>query len=209
MTEPYPTYPQGPGNSEPGSDAYPAYPQEPGSNGPGGYGSGDPGHGSAGHGSAGRGSGQTPVPVDPPPAVRRLATLMLVRAALGVIGLVVSIATISSLRTRIEDRQTTLSHSAVDAVVTTSIVFSVVFGVAFTVLYVLLSRKVLQGRNWARIVTLVLAILGVLSLLGSAVQDQLAASRVLGVLAGLCDVAILVLVVSRASRSFFQSQRPS
>lgn len=143
-------------------------------------------------------------PVAPPPAVRRLATLMLVRAALGVLGLIVSVATIGSLRRRIEDRQTTLSASGVDRLVNGTIAASVVFGLAFAVLYVIMSRKILARRNWARIVTLILSILGVIGLLGAFVQNETALTRVLSILTGLCDLVILLLLLARPTRDFFR-----
>ena len=193
--QPDPSYPQGSGPSYPQGSG-PSYPQ-----GSGPYGQGGPGP----YGPGGPLPG-APAVYEPPSTIRRAAMLMVVRAVLGVIGLVLSVATIGSLRTQIRNSQSTLSASTVNALVNTSIVVTVVLGIAFAVLYVLLSRKLLQRRNWARIVTIVLSSLGVLTLLGSLVQRQTTLGRATSVVVGLCDLAILVFVLMKPSREYFQQR---
>jgi uncharacterized membrane protein len=80
-----------------------------------------------------------------------------------------------------------------------------VFGVIFLVLYVLLALQgVRKGRNWARIVTIVLAALGVVSLAASFAQAEPALSRVVTFLTAVIDVAIIVFLTQRPSRDFFR-----
>jgi hypothetical protein len=79
-----------------------------------------------------------------------------------------------------------------------------VIGIVFIVLYVLLALQVRKGRNWARIVTWVLAALGVLNALGSLAQPQPGFSRVVGLIAGLIDVAIIVFLLQRPSNEYFR-----
>ncbi len=61
-----------------------------------------------------------------------------------------------------------------------------------------------RGESWARIVTLVIAGLGVLSGLAAFVQPAAGLSRALGVVALVIDVAIIVLLAQRPSSQFFR-----
>ncbi len=76
-------------------------------------------------------------------------------------------------------------------------------GLIFIVLYVRLALQVRKGKNWARIGKWVLAAFGVLSALGSLVQTAPVASRVLSLIAGLIDIAIIVLLAQKRSSAYF------
>ena len=74
----------------------------------------------------------------------------------------------------------------------------------FLVLYVLLAMQVAKGKNWARIVTLVLAGLGVLSLISSFVATAPALSHVVSIVSGLIDLGIFVLLLTGGSGAYFR-----
>ncbi|MDQ1421599.1 MAG: hypothetical protein QOJ52_3561 [Acidimicrobiaceae bacterium] len=138
-----------------------------------------------------------PATMAPPPPVLTAVRLMLVRAALGVVGLVVLLATKDSLRAEILKKNRSADAARLDSLVNAAIAVGVVFGVIFLVLYALLALQgVRKGRNWARIVTMFW--------LASFAQAEPALSRVVTFLTAVIDVAIIVFLTQRPSRDFFR-----
>lgn len=150
-----------------------------------------------------------PGPVGPAPRSTALAVrLMYVQVALSVIGLIITLTSQDSLRASIRVRNTTASASQLDSLVTIGLIVGVVINIVFVVLYLLLSRQVGRGRNWARVVTVVLAAFSVLGGLSALAQSGVALSRVLSVLGALVAVGLIVLLVLRPdSKAFFATRR--
>lgn len=150
-----------------------------------------------------------PGPVGAAPRSTALAVrLMYVQVALSVIGLIVTLLSRDSLRSSITSRNTTLSPSALDTTVTATLVFLVVVNIVFVVLYLLLSRQVARGKNWARVVTVVLAALSVLSGLSALAQSGVAGSRILSVVGALVAIGLIFLLMFRPdSKAFFATRR--
>ena len=164
----------------------------------------------AGHGAYGAPMPPTPYgapprPVGPPPSsVVNATRLMFVGAALGVIGLIVLLASKSSLRDDIARRNPDYDAHKVDTVVNAAVGIGITFGVIFIVLYVLLALQVQKGKNWARIITWVLAALGVLSALSSLAQTNTGGSRVTSLIGGVIDLAIIILLAQKPSNDYFR-----
>ncbi len=149
--------------------------------------------------------GPGPVARGPAPApVENAVRAMFARAALGVLGLIVLLATKSTLKEQIRKNNLDVSAARLDTLTNSAITIGTVIGLIFIVLYVLLALQVRKGKSWARIVTWVLAGLGVLGAFASLAQAQPALSRVLAILAGLLDIAIIVLLAQRPSNEFFR-----
>jgi hypothetical protein len=140
----------------------------------------------------------------PPSTVMNAFRLMLVTAALSVIGIIATFATKDDLRQRLRRANLDADTTRLDNLVNTAIAISLVVAIVFVVLYVLLAFKVRAGRNWARIVTWVLAGLGVLSLLGALSTTATPLSRTLSVISGLIDIVIIVLLAQRPSNDYFR-----
>src|SRR5690349_9647456 len=107
--------------------------------------------------------GPPPVPRDPraaPSTVRNAVRVMFVLAALGLIGLIIVFANKDALRTAIRDANPGYDTTQLDNAVNVGVTIGAVIGVVLIVLYVLLALQVRKGKNWARIVTWVLAGLG-------------------------------------------------
>ncbi len=164
--------------------------------------------------------GYQPMPAEQPPAiqqgaplaeqpstVRNAVYLMYARIVLGALSIVLAFTTKSTIRASIEKSNgangKTLSPSQIDTAVTAALAFAIVLGLVFLVLYVVLALQLRKGKKWAWIVTLILAALGVLSLLASFAQAGSAVTHTVGVLAGLLDLAILVLLLLTPSRAYF------
>ena len=140
----------------------------------------------------------------PPPPVKNAVMLMFVRAGLGVLGLIVLFLTKDSLREQIQRSDPSLSAGTVDTATTEALTVSSVLGIVFLALYLLLALQVRKGKGWARIVTLVLAGLGVVSGLASLLGTAPALSFGLSVITLGLDIAIIVLLAQRRSSEYFR-----
>ncbi len=144
----------------------------------------------------------TPAAVDPAP-VRTAVNLMFARAAFTVLGFLVSLTQQDALRTAVRKASPNVD---VDAAVTTALTVSIVLGVIFVVLYILLALQVRKGRNWARIVTWVVAGLAVLGGLASLAGTGTAIGKVLAVVVLVLDIAIIVLLARPAASVYFRAR---
>ena len=140
----------------------------------------------------------------PPSTVVNAFRLMLLTAALSAVGIIVVLATRDDLRNRIRRTVPDEDPARLDSMLNTAVTITVVVAVVFLVLYVLLAFRVRAGRNWARIVTWVLAALGVLGLVSAILSTATPVSRVLSVVQGLADIAIIVLLAQRPSNDYFR-----
>jgi O-antigen/teichoic acid export membrane protein len=145
-----------------------------------------------------------PAEVGPAPTtVTRAVQLMYASAMLGVIGIIAIFIDRDAIRQRLIDSGT-VKTADIDTVVTATIVFSVVIGLVFTALWVWLALMVRKGRNWARIVTWIVAGLSVLSTIVALVNPTSTLSLVITVIGGLVSVAVIVLLALRPSNEFFK-----
>jgi hypothetical protein len=193
-------------SSNPYDPAPPVSPDQP-AGAPGAYGAPMP---PAGYGApmplAGYGAPPSPAG-PPPPSVVNATRLMFVSAALGVIGLIVLLASKNSLRDQISKKNPDYDAHKLDTVVNAAVAVGIVFGVIFIVLYVLLALQVQKGKSWARIVTWILAALGVLSALSSLAQTTTGGSRIASLVGGVVDLAVIVLLAQKASNEYFRKPR--
>jgi hypothetical protein len=159
-------------------------------------------------------SGYAPMPGEPsrggtvtrgpaPSSVRNAVRLMFVNVAIGVLGLIALFATKDTLKKEILKHHRSYSTSKLDDAVNAAVTIGTIFAIVFIVLYVLLALQVGKGKNWARIVTWVLAGLGVLGALTTFAQPEPAVSRALGILGGLVDLAIIIFLALRPSSEYF------
>ena len=89
------------------------------------------------------GYGAPPPPVGPAPSsVVNATRLMFVSAALGVIGLIVLLASKNSLRDQVAKKNPEYDAHKLDTVVNAAVAVGIVLGVIFIVLYVLLALQV-------------------------------------------------------------------
>ncbi len=146
-----------------------------------------------------------PTPAGPPPkAVVNAFRIMIARAILGVLGLFIVVATKSSLRDAVAKKFPDYSTAKVNSTVNGLVAAAIVIGLVFALLYVLLALQVRKGKNWARIITWILAGLGLLSVLTALATPAAGASRGLSLLDGLIDLAIIVLLLQKDSNAYFR-----
>ena len=148
--------------------------------------------------AAGRPVGRAPAPV------ANAVKLMFLRAALSLLGLLVLFSTRDGLQDQLRRSDPDADTATLESAVAVALVVGTVFGLVLTALYLLLALQVRRGRSWARTVAVVLAGLSALAGVVSLVQATSGAGRVLGLLTLVVDVAVVVLLLSRASSGYFR-----
>jgi hypothetical protein len=151
--------------------------------------------------------GGVPTTNDPrsaPSSVQNAVRLMFLLAALGLIGIIVVFADKNALRTAIENANSGYSTKQVDDALNTAVAIAAVIGIILIVLYVLLALQVRKGKNWARIVTWVLAGLGVLGSVGNLAQPQAAITKVIAGVELVLYVVLIVLLAMKPSNEYFR-----
>ena len=154
-----------------------------------------------------QGGGPRPGAKDPstaPSTVQNAVRLMFVLAALGIVGVIIVFADKSSLRKAIEDANSSYTTSQIDDAVNTAIAVGAVIAVVLIVLYILLALQVRKGKNWARVVTWVLAGLGVLGSISNLAQPQAALTKVIAGIELVLYVVLIVLLAMKPSNGYFR-----
>ena len=132
-------------------------------------------------------------------------------AGLSVVSLVVSLLTLSSLKTHIRDQlassNPTLSDSDINATFGAVVAGAVIGAAVATGLWLWMAWKNGHGRSWARVVATVLGAINLLSSVYTiAVGHSLAVSVVFTVLNLILAVVILVLLWRRESSDFYAAR---
>jgi len=148
-------------------------------------------------------------PVEPerppaPPSVVNAVKLMYVGAAISVISLVISLASIGGTKDAIRKARPTLSATQVNQLNTFIIALAVVSGVIGVALWLWMARANGKGKNWARILSTVLFGLATLDLFGVLSQPKTALGFIFPVLTWLVGLGAIVLLWRRESTEFFK-----
>jgi hypothetical protein len=151
--------------------------------------------------------GGVPTVKDPrtaPSSVRNAVRLMFLLAALGLVGIIVVFADKSALKTAIRNANSGYDSKQIDDALNTAVTIGAVIGVILIVLYVLLALQVRKGKNWARIVTWVLAGLGALGSVSNLAQPQAAITKVIAGVELVLYVVLIVLLAMGPSNAYFR-----
>ena len=195
----------------PGQQSYGQGPpgQQPYAGGPGG---GSEAYGNAPaynpYGSPGFGTPPGTRPTMPAPKeVIRATQLMIASVVIGVLGAIITFASGDAIKDSIRQGDPTLTQDQVNSAYSLIVGTAVVFGLVFAVLYLLLAWQVRKGKNWARIVTWVLAGLGVLGGLLGLFGDGTGLEKALNVVQLLIAIGIIVLLTRRPANEYFAAMR--
>jgi hypothetical protein len=106
-------------------------------------------------------------PVEVPPQVNIGFWLYIAAAALSLVTLIVSVATIGAAKTEIRNqlaaRNEHVSAASLNSLIGLSVGAAVVGGILFLAAYVLFAFFMRRGANWARIVLLIVTVLSIFS----------------------------------------------
>lgn len=194
----------------------PPPPNDPEQSGPGGYPT-YPGEGGSypAYPETGGAPPAGPGPdVPQPSSIRTAVRLMLVGAAVSLVSVVVSLATLGTLKDDIRDElvkdDPNVSQSTIDGAYTVAIGFVVVLGAVGVLLWLWMAWKNGQGRSWARVVATVLGALNVLfTLMSFTSANAEPIVLVFSAINLILSVVILVLLWRKDSSDFYiASSRP-
>ncbi len=144
----------------------------------------------------------------PPSTVRTAVLLMFISAGLSFIATITEFALKDQIRDQIANNNPGADTGRLDDLLTTAITIAVAVSAVLLVLYLLLAIQVRKGKNWARIVTWVFAGLGTLSLVGAIAGTEPTVNRVLGVLGGIINIALIILLARPPSNAYFRKPPP-
>lgn len=148
-----------------------------------------------------------------PPSIRTAVLLMRAGAAVSLIGLVVTLFTLDTLKDEVRAQlgasDASFSSADLDTAFNAAVVFAIVFGLIGVGLWLWMAWANGKGRKWARVVATVFGVINVLSFIfvitaGSATTPSLIVS-VLSVLVGVAALFYLY----RPDASQFYSAAPS
>jgi hypothetical protein len=156
-------------------------------------------------------SGQMPEPQSQQPAPNSVQTavkLMYAGAALSLLGLILGLATVGSLKADIHKASPKLTPTQVHSAEIVSIALVVVVGVVAIGLWLWMARASLSGRNYARITGTVLFGIYTLLLLSSLRRPGFALDLIFSVLQWLAGLGAVIMLWRRQSGEFFSPRTP-
>jgi hypothetical protein len=139
-----------------------------------------------------------------PPSVLNAVKLMYVGAAISVVSLVISLASIGGTKDAIRKARPSLTATQVNQLNTFIIALAVVSGVVGVALWLWMARANGQGKNWARILSTVLFGLATLDLFGVLSQPKTALGFIFPVLTWLVGAGAVFLLWRKDSTDFFR-----
>jgi hypothetical protein len=130
-------------------------------------------------------------------------------AGLALLGLLVGLGTLHSLRTTIEQQNPTATHAYVDSTLGTA-VFSLIFlGGIGTLLWLWMARLTRRGERRARTISTLLFVLATLAAINlSSRGEATPLSGVFGLLEWVTGLIAVILLWSVPSRRYFDALRP-
>ena len=142
-----------------------------------------------------------------PNTVRLAVALMFVGAAAALVGIVVTLTNMDHIRELFENTVPKMEPDKIDNATTFAIIQQIVLNVLRAAIWVVLALYVRQGRQWARIVSTLVALLGVgLILRGVGGTEELGAN-----IAGwgqiVCGVLAVVLIWLPPSMAWFRPRQ--
>lgn len=148
-----------------------------------------------------------PARATPPPPILNAVRLMYAGAAISAISLIVTLATIGSLRTAIHNAQPTLTASKLHTAEVAAVVVAIVVGLIGIGLWLWMAWANKAGKNWARITATVFFGLDTLSVLTTFRQAEPALSRAVSLLVWLAGLGAIVLLWQKASSAYFSASK--
>lgn len=145
------------------------------------------------------------VAVSRPQPVDLAVKLLWVKVVLAVVGALAVLLERESLR-RIMAKSD-LSPSDLDTALNVAVAGSLFIGLIGAILWGVCAVFVGQGAQWARILTTVFAVLGLVGTLFSFAQDSTSLSRILTLVSAVISLALLVLLWRKESSAYFKALR--
>lgn len=143
----------------------------------------------------------------PPTPVQQAVKLMYAGAIVSAISLIITLLTISSLKTAIHNADPSLSATKLHSAEVAAVAVAIIFGLIGIGLWLWMAYANKAGKNWARITATVFFGLDTLSVLTSFRQAEPVLSRVISILIWLIGLGAIVLLYQRESSAYFTASK--
>jgi hypothetical protein len=143
----------------------------------------------------------------PPAPVLTAVKLMYAGAAVSAASLLLTLATVGSLRTAIHNSNPGLSATKLHSAEVAAVIVAGIFGLIGIGLWLWMARSNRAGKNWARITSTVFFGLETLSLLVGFRQAEPVLSRVVSIVIWLIGLGAVLLLWRRESSEYFAVSR--
>lgn len=144
-----------------------------------------------------------------PPSIKTAVMLMRVGAALSVVGVLVALLTLSTLKDQVRQQlqdQGTFTNSELDSAFGVAVGIVIVTGLIGVALWLWMASANGKGKSWARVVATILGVINVLTFLFSVSQGTTPTlSLIVGVLNVVVGVAALVFLYKSDSSAYYQA----
>lgn len=143
-----------------------------------------------------------------PPSVDTASKTMVVGAIVSVLLLIVNVATISTVRTYL-DNQHKYSSSKINSLVAAGVATEIILGLIGAGLWLWMAWATRKGHSWARIVSTVFFAIGVIGAIsGLAGNTTPGWERAIGVIPALIGLVAIIFLWKKESTAYFKPGQP-
>ena len=155
------------------------------------------------------GGAQTPEPSTRPPvpqSITRAVQLMYAGAVASLIGIVIALTTLSSIKSQIISRNPSLTTTQVNNAEHVAIGILIASGLIGAALWLWMAQSCKAGKNWARITSTVLFAIETINVLaGATAVASGGASRIYSIVVWLIGLGAIIFLWQRSSTEYFKS----
>jgi hypothetical protein len=157
------------------------------------------------------GGTQMPEPVERPPApqsITRAVQLMYAGAAASLIGIIIALTTLSSIKSQIISKNPSLTTTQVNNAEHVAIGVLIASGLIGAALWLWMAQSSKAGKNWARIVSTVLFAIETINVVaGASAISSGGASRIYSIVIWLIGLGAIIFLWQRSSTEYFKAPR--
>ena len=155
------------------------------------------------------GGGAEPEPQRPgaPTPVLQAVKLMYAGAIVSAISLIITLATVGSLKTAIHNADPSLTATKLHSAEVAAVAVAIIFGLIGIGLWLWMAYANKAGKNWARITATVFFGLDTLSVLTSFRQAEPILSRLITILIWLIGLGAIILLYQRESSAYYTASK--
>jgi hypothetical protein len=157
------------------------------------------------------GGTQMPEPATRPPvpqSITRAVQLMYAGAAASLIGIIIALTTLSSIKSQIISKNPTLTTTQVNNAEHVAIGILIASGLLGAALWLWMAQSSKAGKNWARIVSTVLFAIQTINVVaGASAVASGGASRIYSIVIWLIGLGAIIFLWQRSSTEYFKAPR--
>ena len=143
-----------------------------------------------------------------PPSITRAVQLMYAGAAASLIGIIIALTTLSSIKSQIISKNPSLTTTQVNNAQHVAIGVLIASGLIGAALWLWMAQSSKAGKNWARIVSTVLFAIQTLNVVaGASAISSGGASRIYSIVIWLIGLGAIIFLWQRSSTEYFKAPR--